>query len=95
MFLNDQPKANLPKVKYTKVDPARMRPAGIKSKNEVEFRQDSVQYLDRQRTKTVDDRTKLYGDMGQSGKLGATKESYESENRWWSKRDKSFDLDKK
>lgn len=61
------------KTKPTKIDPFKMRPAGIKSNNEVGLRQDSIEYLDRNRTKTFDDKMRLFdfsrNDMHQSGKI--------------------------
>lgn len=42
--------------KQSKIDPFKMKPAGLKSNTDVAFRHDSVEYLDRKRTKTIDER---------------------------------------
>ena len=44
------------KSKQQKIDPFKMKPAGLKSNTDIAFRQDSVEYLDRKRTKTIDER---------------------------------------
>jgi hypothetical protein len=50
-----------------------MRPAGMKSNNDVDFRQDSVEYLDRNRAKTITSRPNLYENhrlnSSQSGRI--------------------------
>ncbi|CAI2385490.1 unnamed protein product [Moneuplotes crassus] len=56
-----------------KIDPMTMKPAGKKSNNEVDYRVDSVEYLDRNRTRTLVDKTSLYEthrlNTSQSGKI--------------------------
>lgn len=50
-----------------------MRPAGVKSNNEIGFRQDSIEYLDRNRAKTLDDKRDYFDtarrSQSQSGRL--------------------------
>ena len=62
------------RMRQEKIDPFKMKPAGLKSNTDTVFRQDSVQYLDRKRTKTIDERFKSpefskQNNMMQSGRL--------------------------